>query len=270
MDINERKNTEGSALTIQHLNKSFQIDGKELKVLNDINFDVKSGEFISIVGFSGCGKSTLLRLICGLETATSGDILTDGKKVDKPDLDRGMIFQESRLFPWYNVNDNIAYGLTKSKRKELGKKGVEKAVEQMLKLVQLEDFKSAYPKQLSGGMQQRVSIARALISNPKILLLDEPFGALDAITRIDMQNETLNIWEKEKTTMILVTHDIDEAIYLSDRVIILSNNMQGVKKIVNIHLPRPRKRTSIDFMETRRIIYKEFFDEDVDMIEYVI
>lgn len=270
MDMNERRNTEGSALSIQHLNKSFQIDGKELKVLNDINFDVKPGEFISIVGFSGCGKSTLLRLICGLEAATSGEILVDGERVEKPGLDRGMIFQESRLFPWYTVSRNIAYGLSKQKRKELGKTSVEAAVNQMLKLVQLEDFKSAYPKQLSGGMQQRVSIARSLISNPKILLLDEPFGALDAITRIDMQNETLNIWEKEKTTMILVTHDIDEAIYLSDRIIILSNNMQGVKKIVNVNLSRPRKRTGIDFMEIRRTIYKEFFHEETEMMDYVI
>lgn len=257
-------------LLVSHLDKNFEIDGKTLEVLKDINLKVKPGEFVSIVGFSGCGKSTLLRLICGLEKPTGGEITIDDEKVLDTGLDRGMIFQESRLFPWFTVGDNVAYGLSRHEKKALGKEGVAQAVCDMLKLVQLEEFKSAYPRQLSGGMQQRVSIARSLISNPKVLLLDEPFGALDAITRIDMQNETLKIWEKEKTTMILVTHDIDEAIYLSDRVVVLANNAGGVKKIVNIELPRPRKRTSIDFMEVRRTIYKEFFEEDTEMTDYVI
>lgn len=268
MDSLNKKLKKG--LSISHLNKNFEIDGKTLEVLKDINLVVNPGEFVSIVGFSGCGKSTLLRLICGLEKATDGEIMVDDEQVTGTGLDRGMIFQESRLFPWFTVGNNIAYGLSKEEKKALGKTGVDQAVNDMLKLVQLENFKSAYPKQLSGGMQQRVSIARSLISNPKVLLLDEPFGALDAITRIDMQNETLKIWEEEKTTMILVTHDIDEAIYLSDRVVILANNAGGVKKTVNIDLPRPRKRTSIDFMEVRRTIYKEFFDEDTEMIDYVI
>lgn len=268
--MNGLKNKLEKGLSISHLNKNFEMDGTMLEVLKDINLDVKPGEFVSIVGFSGCGKSTLLRLICGLEKAASGDIIVDDEKVIGTGLDRGMIFQESRLFPWFTVGNNIAYGLSKNEKKALGKAGVDKAVDDMLKLVQLENFKSAYPKQLSGGMQQRVSIARSLISNPKVLLLDEPFGALDAITRIDMQNETLKIWKEEKTTMILVTHDIDEAIYLSDRIVILANNAGGVKKIVSVDLPRPRKRTSIDFMEIRRKIYKEFFDEDTEMSDYVI
>ncbi|MGN0386822.1 MAG: ABC transporter ATP-binding protein [Lachnospiraceae bacterium] len=268
--MGEKENIRTKGLSIRNVNKSFQIDGGELKVLKDINLDIKPQEFVSIVGFSGCGKSTLLRIIGGLETATSGEVLVNEKKVDKPGLDRGMIFQESRLFPWFTVEKNIAYGLSHSTKKEMGKKEVDKAVDEMLELVQLEKFKNVYPKQLSGGMQQRVSIARSLISKPDVLLLDEPFSALDAITRIDMQNEILKIWDEEKTTMILVTHDIDEAIYLSDRVVILSNNAQGIKKIVNIGLSRPRKRTGIEFMEVRRKIYKEFFNENEDLIEYII
>lgn len=266
----EKKNHSTDGLSIQHLYKSFEIEGKTLEVLKDINLDIQPGEFVSIVGFSGCGKSTLLRLISGLDKATSGKILVDDEKIIDTGPDRGIIFQESRLFPWYTVGKNIAYGLSRQRKKELGRKGVEKKVTQMLQLIKLEEFRNAYPRQLSGGMQQRVSIARSLISNPKMLLLDEPFGALDAITRMDMQNETLDIWKKEKTTMILVTHDIDEAIYLSDRIIVLSNKPGCIKKNVDINLPRPRKRTGIDFMEIRRIIYKEFFNEGDDMTDYII
>lgn len=261
---------EKERLIINHLCKSFPVEDGVLEVMKDVSFSVKAGEFISIVGFSGCGKSTLLRMIGGLEPYTSGTIEVNGKKVEGPDLDRGMIFQESRLFPWANVKDNIAFGLSKKEKKSLGKAGVEKKVDEMLELVDLKNFKNAFPKQLSGGMQQRVSISRSLISKPQILLLDEPFGALDAMTRINMQNETLKIWREEKTTMILVTHDIDEAIYLSDRIIVLSDRPSSISKIVEVNLPRPRKRTSIEFMEIRRQVYKEFFHEADDVMEYVI
>lgn len=258
-------------LEIKNLKKSFLIDGNEVPVLKDINLSVEKGEFVSIVGYSGCGKSTLLRILSGLEKYNSGSVLLDGRTISGPGLERGMIFQEARLFPWMKVKDNICYGISKEKMQELGKEKVKNLIQKYVNLVQLNGFEDAYPSQLSGGMQQRVSIARSLIANPEILFLDEPFGALDAITRMDMQDEILRIWKENKTTMLLVTHDIDEAVYLSDRVVILSSKPGIVKKIVTVDLARPRKRTSMDFSEIRRKIYKEFFDERPDIdVEYII
>lgn len=259
-----------SGLRIEHLNKSFIIDGNKLDVLKDINLDIRQGEFVCIVGASGCGKSTLLRIIGGLETYEEGMVEIDGVPITGTGLDRGMAFQEPRLFPWLNIAENVSYGISNDVKKQLGKSGVKERVQQFLKLVNLEGFEKAYPKQLSGGMQQRVSIARALIENPKMLLMDEPFGALDALTRISMQNETLRIWQEEKTTMVLVTHDIDEAVYLADRVIVLSSRPGSLRKIVKVDLPRPRKRTSINFTEIRRQIYREFFEDDEINEDYVI
>jgi sulfonate transport system ATP-binding protein len=257
-------------LTLQHVNKDFDINGEKLHVLDDIDFQVREGEFICIVGFSGCGKSTMLRMIGGLETIEDGQILMHDEAINGPSLSRGMIFQESRLFPWMKVEENVAFGLTDAERKRLGKKEVNKRVKELLKLVELEDFADASISQLSGGMQQRVSIARSLIQKPELLLLDEPFGALDAITRINMQTEILRIWKEEKTTMVLVTHDIDEAVYLADRIVVLSSRPGTIKKIVEVKLPRPRRRTGIDFSEVRRQIYQEFFDESDPSIEYNI
>lgn len=177
--------SEKTILSINHLNKDFHINGEKLHVLDDIDFEVKEGEFICIVGFSGCGKSTMLRMIGGLETIEDGSIEMNGEPITGPSLDRGMIFQESRLFPWLKVKDNIAFGLSDAKKKELGKAEVDRRVNELLKLVDLQNFKNATVSQLSGGMQQRVSIARSLIQKPQLLLLDEPFGALDAITRIN-------------------------------------------------------------------------------------
>jgi sulfonate transport system ATP-binding protein len=257
-------------LAVNHVSKEFQISSGSLHVLDDIDFQVQAGEFICIVGFSGCGKSTLLRMIGGLERVGQGTIEMQGKPVEGPSLERGMIFQEARLFPWLNVRENIAFGLSEDMKKKLGKAGVDKRIGELLRLVELGDFAEAKVSQLSGGMQQRVSIARSLIQKPKLLLLDEPFGALDAITRLNMQTEILKIWKEEKTTMVLVTHDIDEAVYLADRIVILSNRPGKIKKIVNVHLERPRKRTGIEFMEIRRKVYQEFFDETDADIEYVI
>lgn len=257
-------------LSIQHVSKDFHINGETLHVLEDIDFQIREGEFVCIVGFSGCGKSTLLRMIGGLESTEQGTIEMNGKPIDGPGMERGMIFQESRLFPWLKVKDNVAFGISKKEKKELGKEGVQNKVRKLLKLVELDGFENAAVSQLSGGMQQRASIARSLIENPQLLLLDEPFGALDAITRINMQQEILRIWEEEKTTMILVTHDIDEAIYLADKIVVLSCRPGRIKKIVNVDLPRPRKRTGIAFSELRRIVYQEFFDESAMDIEYMI
>ena len=257
-------------LKIEHMNKSFPVESGTLEVLNDITLTVQNGEFISIVGYSGCGKSTLLRIVGGLEIKDSGIFQVEGKNINGPGLDRGMIFQESRLFPWLKVRDNVLYGLSKEEKKKLSREEREKLVKKYLELVELNEFEDAYPKQLSGGMQQRASIARTLIGNPDILLLDEPFGALDAITRINMQQEIIKIWQNTHKTMILVTHDIDEAVYLSDRVVVLSSRPGKIKKMIDIELPRPRQRTAIEFSELRRKIFKEFIVDEEIYEDYVI
>ncbi|GHV76705.1 ABC transporter ATP-binding protein [Spirochaetia bacterium] len=253
-------------LEISHLNKTFELKEGPLQVLQDISLCVKQQEFVSIVGISGCGKSTLLRIIAGLETYEDGLILNDGKEIHAPGYDRGMIFQESRLFPWLVVEDNVAFGIGKENQKRLSKKEKQELVRQYLELVGLEQFAKAYPYQLSGGMQQRVSIVRALIEEPEILLLDEPFGALDALTRIHMQHEVLRIWEHKRMTMLLVTHDIDEAIYLGDRVIIMSARPGTIKREIAVDLPRPRNRSSEGFIRIRKSILQEFF-EDQSVVE---
>jgi sulfonate transport system ATP-binding protein len=253
-------------LKIENLNKEFNIDKGTVKVLRDISLDIGKNEFISIVGASGCGKSTLLRIIGGLEREFQGSLYSKGNKINKPGLDRGIVFQEDRLFPWLTIEKNVEFGLPE-KTPAAEKKEV---VSKYLKLVGLENFANAYPHQLSGGMKQRVSIARGLVNNPDILLLDEPFGALDAFTRMNMQKEVLNIWEKEKTTMILVTHDIDEAIFLADRVVVMSSRPGTIKKIIKVDLPRPRIRSNFDYIKIRNEIYKDFFEESEETLEYYI
>lgn len=257
---------EEKKLEINHVKKVFQIKDKKLEVLSDINITIQDGEFISIVGASGCGKSTLLRMIAGLETPTSGEIRIGGKKIEKPSVNVGMIFQESRLFPWISVEKNIEFGI----HERISQEEKDELVRQHIELVGLKAFEKALPKQLSGGMQQRVSIARTLINNPSVLLLDEPFGALDALTRINMQNEVLKIWEQEKTTMILITHDIDEAIFLSDRIFIMGKNPGEIKKVISVNMGRPRGRNSYDFMNIRKEIYKEFFEDTDVELEYYL
>jgi sulfonate transport system ATP-binding protein len=247
--------TPGPALQIEKLNKSYSLPQGPLRALENVELTAQPGEIVSIVGASGCGKSTLLRLIGGLEETTGGKILLDGAPVKGPGLDRGMIFQESRLFPWFTVEENIAFGC----RPELDATEKQKAVENHLRLVGLQGFEKAYPYQLSGGMQQRTAIARALVSRPQLLLLDEPFGALDALTRIQMQQEILQIWEAEKTTLLLVTHDIDEAVFLGDRVLVMSNRPGTFRKTIRVDLPRTRDRSSLEFVKIRKEIYDEFF-----------
>jgi sulfonate transport system ATP-binding protein len=201
-----------------------------------------------------------------LEQATSGQVVIGNRKVEKPSVDVGLIFQESRLYPWLTVEQNIEFGIHNRMSREEKKEQIQKYID----LVELTGFEKSKPKQLSGGMQQRVSIARTLINKPKVLLLDEPFGALDALTRINMQNEILKIWEKEKVTMILITHDIDEAIFLSDRIVILSNRPGVISKVIPVEQAKPRDRSSIDFMRIRREIYTEFFENTSIDIEYYI
>lgn len=254
------------SVQIRNLKKSFLIDGAKLNVLDDINLEIKENKFISIVGASGCGKSTLLKMIVGLENVTEGEIYVDERKVMKPSIDCGMVFQESRLYPWMSVQENIEFGITQ----KLSKKEKEKLALDHINMVGLKGFEKALPNQLSGGMQQRASIARALINRPKVLLLDEPFGALDALTRINMQMELMNIWQQEKNTMIMVTHDIDEAIFLGDEVVVMSDRPGKIKKIVPINMSRPRDRSSSEFISIRKEIYSEFFQNSSLEVEYYI
>ncbi|HTA75916.1 MAG TPA: ABC transporter ATP-binding protein [bacterium] len=248
-----------TALQIKNLNHHYALSQGELEVLRQVELQVQSGEFISIVGASGCGKSTLLRLIDGLETASGGEILLDDKIIQTPGLERGMVFQEPRLFPWLTVEENIAFGC----RANTHESEKQKLVHSHIQLVGLLGFEKAYPHQLSGGMQQRTAIARALVSQPQVLLLDEPFGALDALTRIQMQQEILKIWQAEKITVILVTHDIDEAVYLGDRVLVMSNRPGTFQKTVPVALTRPRDRNSPEFSKIKKEIYDEFFNKTV-------
>lgn len=254
-------------LSIEHGFKNFIINGKPLSVLEDINLQVEQGEFVAIVGHSGCGKSTLLRMIAGLNQFDKGKVLFKGKAVTKPSTDRGMIFQENRLLPWLTIAKNVAFGLD-----HLNKETKKALIEDYLKMVGLSDFANAYPKQLSGGMLQRVAIARAMVTHPDLLLLDEPLGALDALTKIEMQREILSIKQKKDLTMVLVTHDIEEAIYLGNRVIIMSSRPGQIIKIIDINLPYPRNRGSADFAHYKKIILQKFFDNSAELLanEYEI
>lgn len=259
-------NDELKTIHIRHVKKEFQIDKQKVPVLKDINLEIEPGEIISIVGGSGCGKSTLLRMIAGLDQPTEGEILVGGKRMEHPSLDVGVLFQESRLLPWENAEKNIAFGLPQN----YPRKEKQKLVEEYIGLVGLKGFEKALPGQLSGGMQKRVAIARTLINKPHILLLDEPFGALDAFTRINLQKEVLRIWKKERMTVILVTHDIDEAIYMGNRVVVMSPKPGIVKKIYDIELPMPKSRTDEDFGKLRSHIYNEFLEPERTPEDYMI
>jgi sulfonate transport system ATP-binding protein len=252
-------------VVIQQLRKEFPGDPGPLLALDDINLTIHPGEFLCIVGGSGCGKTTLLRIVAGLERNFAGSVKLGEKNIAGPGLDRGLVFQEHRLFPWLTVEENVGFGLADYRPPERAAQ-----VRRYINLVGLEGFEKSYPHQLSGGMGQRVAIARALASQPKVLLLDEPFGALDALTRIRMQQEVLRIWEAERTTMILVTHDIDEAVYLADRVVVMSPRPGTIKNILRVGLSRPRNRSGYDFVQIRKTIYSEFFDENEIPEEYVI
>ncbi|EOR22102.1 nitrate/sulfonate/bicarbonate ABC transporter ATPase [Niallia nealsonii AAU1] len=239
-------------LEIKYLNKYFKKGKEKNHVLNDINLDVKKGEFVTIIGPSGCGKSTLLKAIAGLDNEYSGDIYLEDEIVTGTSRNQGFIFQEPRLFPWHTVEKNIAGNFA------LKNPEIQQHVEKLIKLVRLDGYNKAFPKELSGGMAQRVAIARALLRNPKILLLDEPFGALDAFTRSHMQEALLHIWEEEKTSMVFVTHDIDEAVYLANKVVIMSARPGTIRKTISIDLPFPRKKTSTSFQELRTLVLNEF------------
>lgn len=239
-------------LVVHELNKTFPTPSGDVIALNRIGLQVKQGEFITIIGPSGCGKSTLLKIVAGLDTRYEGTVLLNGKPIDGPSIEKGFIFQEPRLFPWLTVEKNIAANLS------LRKPEVRKRVDELIELVRLKGFEQSYPRELSGGMAQRVAIARALLRSPDILLLDEPFGALDAFTRSHMQEVLLDIWQKNRTTMLFVTHDLDEAVFLGDRVVIMNPRPGHIRSILPIDLPYPRKRSGIAFQELRHKVLNEF------------
>lgn len=239
-------------LVIDRLNKTFSAPTGDVIALNDIHLKVRLGEFITIIGPSGCGKSTLLKIVAGLDTGYIGTVLLNGKEIAGPSIEKGVIFQEPRLFPWLTVEKNIAGNLL-LKNPEIRNK-----VNELIELVRLKGFEKSYPRELSGGMAQRVSIARALLRNPDVLLLDEPFGALDAFTRSHLQEVLLDIWQRNRTTMLFVTHDIDEAVFLGERVVIMNPRPGHIRNILNIDLPFPRKKASSSFQEIRHKVLNEF------------
>jgi ABC-type nitrate/sulfonate/bicarbonate transport system ATPase subunit len=241
-------------LEVRHLMKTYPVKKKPLVVLEDINLQLFSNEFVCLVGASGCGKSTLLNLIAGLVKPTSGEIRVDGRSVNGPGSDRGMVFQHYTLYPWLTVSQNIAFGL---KLRKMSKAEQRDRVDYYLQVVGLTQFANALPRQLSGGMKQRVAIARALANEPAVLLMDEPFGALDAQTKEQMQQFLLELWGQTHTTILMITHDVEEAIYLSQRVYVMSSHPGRIKQEVAIDLPSPRHldlKLSTDFLGIKREI----------------
>ena len=235
-------------LEIERVGKVFHVAGRRVEALRDVSLSVQAGEFVAIVGASGCGKSTLLRLILGLDTEYDGDIRLNGERVRKPGLDRGIVFQEHRLLPWLTAEGNVAAALRRSGLPAAERR---RLVADNLALVGLSEFAGAWPAQLSGGMSQRVAIARALVNRPRFLLLDEPLGALDALTRLRLQDELARIVRHEGTTALLVTHDVDEAVFLADRIVVLRPNPGRVAQIFEVDLGPHRNRSAPDFVRLR-------------------
>ena len=247
-------------IELKNVRKVFKKDDRETVAIDDISLTIKKNELISILGPSGCGKTTVLRMIAGLTEPTAGEVLVDGMRVTEPGSDRGMVFQDFALFPWRSVKKNIEFGLEvngvpKEERKE--------RVDKYLGIMGLENFADARVHELSGGMKQRVGIARAMVNNPKVVLMDEPFGALDAQTRNIMQAGLIKILDKTDQTIVFVTHSVDEAVFLSDRIVILTKRPATIKEIITIPWPRPRDRASPEFTALRKRILTELEKENV-------
>jgi sulfonate transport system ATP-binding protein len=247
----ESSTAQPAGIEIARVSKSFAVNGERVEALRDISLRVESGTFVSLVGPSGCGKSTLLRLIAGLDTADGGAISIGGRPVRAPGLDRGMVFQDHRLFPWLTVERNILLSLRRTSYSDVQKRSI---VRDLIALVGLTGFEKAQPHQLSGGMSQRAAIARALAPRPNILLLDEPFGALDSLTRTRLQTEFLRIWKHESITMLMVTHDVEEAVFLSDRIVVLEPRPGRIRRIVDVNAERPRRRSDPSFVALKEEI----------------
>ena len=244
--------SEAIELKLKDVSKSFsRVDSTEVtNAVTDVNVSMYNGEFVSLVGTSGCGKSTILRMIAGLIAPTTGELTINGTKITSPGPDIGMVFQKPTLFPWLTVEDNVAFSL---KMQGKLKEGMED-VQRLIKVIGLEKFKKDYPGQLSGGMAQRVALARAMISKPGILLMDEPLGALDAFTRMNMQNEILDMWQVNKQLVVMVTHDIDEALHMSSRILVMEAHPGRIREEIKIDMDYPRNRSSSSFVEYRNHI----------------
>ena len=243
-------------LSVQNLQKAFGPEGHQHIVFDNVSLEIHRREFMSIIGPSGCGKSTFIRIVAGLEEATGGKMLLGGEPVTGPGPDRGMVFQGYTLFPWRTVKQNVMFGLEMQGK---GSVEAESTAREWLDMVGLSRFEDAYPHELSGGMKQRVAIARALANEPRILIMDEPFGALDALTRAKMQAYLLQIWKKVDITILFITHDLDEAVYLSDRILVLGVNPGGIREIIENPVPRPR--TSEQFLTPEFLALKHRLDE---------
>jgi NitT/TauT family transport system ATP-binding protein/sulfonate transport system ATP-binding protein len=246
-------NGQEDLLTVRGVTKRFAVGDDEVEALAPVDIAIPRGEFVCMIGASGCGKSTLLRVIAGFEEPTTGSVAIDGRPVTGPGSDRGMVFQDYALFPWMTVRQNISFG---PRQRHLAREEIAKTTDEFVRMVGLERFADRYPNQLSGGMKQRVAIARVLANNANILLMDEPFGALDALTREQLQNELLQIWKRTGVTTIFVTHSVEEAVLLADRVLVMSAGPGRIDSDVRVELPRPRDVSSPEFNALRRDIAK--------------
>jgi NitT/TauT family transport system ATP-binding protein len=256
-------------IVFRNTSKSFEVHGSKerLIALDDVSFSVGKKEFVCLLGPSGCGKSTLLKMVAGLGFPDSGAVTADQGPVRKPSPDRGMVFQDYALFPWLSVEENIAFGLEVN---GVDRTTVREKIGRFISLVGLKGFEKAHPHQLSGGMKQRVGIARMLAMSPKVLLMDEPFGALDAFTRMEMQEELMNLWQAEPFTTIFVTHDVEEAVYLADRIVVMTSRPGKLKTIVEVPLARPRVRTDYDFVQIRNHVLRQYERTPALVEEYSI
>ncbi len=245
-------------IRISHVYKEYSSNGRPMKAVDDVSLHIRGSEFICLVGPSGCGKSTLLRMIAGLEPVSGGGIFLGDKNITSTSPEIGFVFQEYTLFPWRTVAKNVEFGLELKRLSPEERAGI---ASKYIDMVGLEKFRDAYPHQLSGGMRQRTAIARTLAVNPEILLMDEPFGALDAQTRNILQEQLLDIWHKEKKKVLFVTHNVDEAVFLADKVIVMTARPGRIKEIIDINIPRPRVRTETEVNKVRNAILNSLFEE---------
>ena len=248
-------------IQVQNVSKTFELGGERFEALGDVSLTVRENEFITVVGPSGCGKSTLMNILAGLEEPTSGTALVDGIEVDGPSPERGVIFQQYALFPWLTVRQNVEFGLKTAKVPAAERR---QRAQHFIDMVDLSDFADSLPKTLSGGMKQRCAIARAYAMNPSILLMDEPFGALDALTRVRMQEHLLQTWEQEKRTIVFITHDVDEAAFLANRVVVMAARPGRIDRIIDVDLPYPRTeqvRLSPEFTAVRNEIWTSVYHQ---------
>lgn len=255
----DKTDSKAKGILIKNVSKVFLPDnGEPVEALKPVNLDIFPGEFVAVIGPSGCGKSTLLNIVAGFEQATAGSVLVEGKKVNKPDIDRGMVFQQYALFPWLNVQENVEFGLKQLKVPVTERN---KIVTSFLKLVGLQDFAGARIDSLSGGMKQRVALARVFCTNPSIILMDEPFGALDALTRSMLQKELLSIWQEYEKTVMLITHSVQEALVLANRIVVITSRPGRVKLNIKVDLPYPRDPKSASFRELETDILDQLTGE---------